>query len=110
MDKTYLSYLLGAAEGIIPVIISIIAVSRNKIKERRWRLIQKMANVSMTYVENYALEHGQTLTSAQKLAMALSATEIDAKAAGIKWTDELKTQVSEYITEMCAWSKTVNSR
>lgn len=60
----------------------------------------------MSEVENKA--KSVSMTSDEKLAMALHLAEIEAKAMHIRWTAKRKEQATEYITEMCTWSKTVN--
>lgn len=110
MEKVQIiTNLIIAVCGLIPTLVSLVCLIKNIIKNKNWKLVQKIALNAMTTVEEYATEHPE-MTSEQKLEMALTGVKAGLAAAGIAFDENLVKQVIAYINEMCGWSKTVNNK
>ena len=108
MEKVQIiTNLIIAICGLIPTLVSLVCLIKNIIKNKNWKLVQKIALNAMTAVEEYATEH-PGMTGEQKLEMALTGVKAGLTAAGIAFDENLVKQVIAYINEMCGWSKTVN--
>lgn len=112
MDKiSLICTLITTIVGVIPTIVSVILLIRNVIKNKDWDMIKKIAQEAMTAAEAYAKEHAEDgLTGEEKLNMALETVKKGLAAANISFDDEKIKKIVEYINEMCAWTKTVNSK
>ena len=101
--------LIIAICSLIPTLVSLVCLIKNIIKNKNWKLVQKIALNAMTATEEYATEH-PGMTGEQKLEMALTGVKAGLTAAGIVFDENLVKQVIAYINEMCGWSKTVNKK
>ena len=99
--------LIAAVCALVPTLVSVFALIKNIIKNKNWTLIMKIANSAMSAVESYSKEH-PVMTSEEKLEMALEAIKVSCQAAGIALDEANLQRIVDYITEMCAWAKTVN--
>ena len=99
--------LIAAVCALVPTLVSVFALIKNIIKNKNWTLIMKIANSAMSAVESYSNEH-PVMTSEEKLEMALEAIKVSCQAVGIVLDEANLQRIVDYITEMCAWAKTVN--
>ena len=99
--------LIAAVCALVPTLVSVFALIKNIIKNKNWTLIMKIANSAMSAVESYSNEH-PVMTSEEKLEMALEAIKVSCQAVGIALDEANLQRIVDYITEMCAWAKTVN--
>ena len=99
--------LIAAVCALVPTLVSVFALIKNIIKNKNWTLVMKIANSAMSTVESYSNEH-PGMTSEEKLEMALEAIKASCQAAGIALDEANLQRIVDYITEMCAWAKTVN--
>lgn len=108
MDKlSLICDFIIAICGVIPTIITTFLLVKNIIKEKDWKVVEKIAMSAMTSVEDYASQHPE-MTSTEKLDMAILGVKAGLAAAGIKIDEDLIKKIIAYIEEMCSWSKTVN--
>lgn len=99
--------LIGMIGGLIPTVIALVSKIKEIVKNKDWKLVEKMALEAMSTVEKYAKEHPE-MTSDDKLNMAIEAVKAGMKAADVAYDDKLIGDLVEYIKAMCGWSKTVN--
>lgn len=100
--------VLGLVIALVPTLIAVVALIKNIIKNKDWKLIQQIAKAAMTKAEEYAKEH-PNMTSEQKLEYALEIIKSGLNEANIEFDENLIKQIVAYINELCSWSKTVNS-
>jgi len=102
MTPTEIKELIIAIVGLIPTLVSVIALIVNIIKNKDWKLIMSMADTAMTVVEKYSIDH-PSMTSEQKLDMALEAVKESMAVANIKVTPAKIKRVIEYIKQSIDW-------
>lgn len=107
MNFSQICDLIIAICGIIPTVVAVVVLIRNIIKEKNWKLVEKIVLSAMSAAEEYAKEHSET-SSEEKLDFALAAVTGGAHAAGITIDEGLLKKIIAYIEQMCSWSKTVN--
>ncbi len=109
MDKiSLICTLITTIVGVVPTIVSVIVLVRNIIKNKDWEMVKKIAQEAMTSAEEYSREH-PGMTGEDKLDMALEAVKKGLAAANISFNENSIKKIIEYINQMCAWTKTVNS-
>jgi hypothetical protein len=110
MEKVLLIVeLIGAIIALVPTLISVFCLIKNIIKNKNWKLVEKIALAAMSEVEEYAKEH-TTMTSDEKFDMAIQVIKAGLAEANITFDEKLAEQVKSYIENLCKWSKTVNSK
>lgn len=99
--------LIGMIGGLIPTVVALILKIKEIVKNKDWKLVEKIALDAMSKVEAYAKEHPE-MTSDDKLNMAIEAVKVALDGAGVEYDEKLIHDVVEFIKKMCGWSKTVN--
>lgn len=94
--------LITTVVGVIPTLVSVIVLICNIIKNKNWKLATAIADAAMRNVEEYSREH-PSMTSDEKLEMALSAIEAGLKAANIRVDRELLNRLADYIKQSIDW-------
>ena len=99
----YLEYILAIIAGIstaIPLIVKLISVVKENIREKNWN---KMLDMLMNYMK-VAEEKFETGAEKKEYVMAM----IKASADQIDYTLDMEV-ISEMIDSLCAMSKVVNA-
>lgn len=101
--------LIISIVSIIPTLISVGVLIYNIIKNKNWTLMTKIIDTAMCQVEEYAREH-PTMTSDEKLDMAIQAAKEGLKVAGIELNDAALKRLIEYVKESIGWHNDMNGR
>ena len=96
--------IISAASAIVAFVLLI----NKSIKDKNWKLITEIAKQVMADVEEFAKTHPD-MTSEDKLNMALEGIKTAMEAAGIAFDEKIIKKLIDYISEMCKWSKKVNT-
>jgi len=101
MSINQITDLIVAIVTLIPTLISVIALIINIIKNKNWTLVQQIADSAMRQVEGYSKDH--TISSNDKLDMALDIIRAGLETANIKCDTKLLKRVITYITDSIDW-------
>lgn len=96
--------IVSAASAVVAFVLLIVKA----VKDKNWKLITEIAKQVMADVEEFAKLHPE-MTSEDKLNMALEGIKTAMTAAGIKFDEKVIKKLIDYISEMCKWSKKVNT-
>lgn len=94
--------IVSLAILVIPSIVSAIIFIVKAVKNKDWKQIMSVADAAMKEVEEYAKTH-PTMTSDQKLDMALNAVQKSLSSMNIAFDDATKEKTKNYINQTIKW-------
>lgn len=100
--------LIVTIVGVIPTVVSLVAYIVKSIKNKDWTTILTITQNAMSEVENASKNTNNT--SEDKLNMAIKIIKNSCEASNIKCDENTLTKVTAYISEMCKWAKSVNTK
>lgn len=101
-----ISSIVGLAVVAAPSLVSAIIFIVKAIKNKNWKTIMSVADAAMKTVEEYSKAHS-TMTSEEKLDMALETIQESLAAMNITWTDADKEQAKAYINQSISWANSL---
>lgn len=102
----FISAIVSLAVVAIPSLVSAFIFIGKVIKNKEWTTITSIADTAMKTVEEYAKTHS-TMTSDDKLNMALETIQSSLQAMNISFSDEMKEKVKSYINSCIDWSNSM---
>lgn len=103
----FISAIISLAVVAIPSLVSAIVFIVKAFRNKQWTTITSVADSAMKTVEEYYKEHS-TMTSEEKLNMALETIQTSLSAMNISFTDEMKEKVKSYINSCISWCNSMN--
>lgn len=94
--------ILSGLAVCIPLVVNLVTVVRDLIKEKNWAQLVKMAMTFMASAEdNFA-------TGAEKKEWTMDSIKDAAKAIGYNYDAEAESKMSDLIDSLCELSKQIN--
>ena len=102
MTPSEIVNLVVAIASLVPTLVSVVMLVINIIKNKNWKLIMAIADEAMKTVEIYYQDH-PSMTSEEKLDMAIESIKSGLSVAGIKIDADLLKRIVDYVKESIDW-------